>query len=77
MTLKDVMTPGVEVISPDATLQQAAANMRCLNIGPLPVCGCAGTAPGAVAGGSATSGSAHWSGPPSRRHDLHRRPDPG
>jgi CBS domain-containing protein len=38
MTLKDVMTPGVEVISPEATLQQAAAKMRRLNIGPLPVC---------------------------------------
>ena len=38
MTLKDVMTPGVEVIAPEATLQQAAAKMRRLNIGPLPVC---------------------------------------
>jgi CBS domain-containing protein len=38
MTLKDVMTPDVEVISPEATLQQAAAKMRRLNIGPLPVC---------------------------------------
>jgi CBS domain-containing protein len=37
MTLKDVMTPGVEVIAPEATLQQAAAKMRRLNIGPLPV----------------------------------------
>ena len=38
MTLKDVMTPGVEVITPEATLQQAAAKMGRLNIGPLPVC---------------------------------------
>ena len=38
MTLKDVMTPDVEVISPEATLQQAAAKMRRLHIGPLPVC---------------------------------------
>ena len=38
MTLKDVMTPDVEVIAPEATLQQAAAKMRRLNIGPLPVC---------------------------------------
>jgi hypothetical protein len=33
MILKDVMTPGVEVITPEATLQQAAAKMRRLNIG--------------------------------------------
>ena len=38
MILKDIMTPGVEVITPEATLQQAAAKMRRLNIGPLPVC---------------------------------------
>ena len=38
MTLEDLMTPGVEVIAPEATLQQAAAKMRRLNIGPLPVC---------------------------------------
>lgn len=38
MKLKEVMTPGVEVIAPEATLQQAAAKMRRLNIGPLPVC---------------------------------------
>ena len=38
MILKDVMTPGVEVITPKATLQQAAAKMCRLNIGPLPVC---------------------------------------
>jgi CBS domain-containing protein len=38
MTLKDLMTPGVEVIAPEATIQQAAAKMRRLNIGSLPVC---------------------------------------
>ena len=38
MQLKEVMTPEVEVIQPEATLQQAAAKMRRLNIGPLPVC---------------------------------------
>jgi len=38
MKIKEIMTPGVEVISPEATLQQAAAKMRRLNIGPLPVC---------------------------------------
>jgi len=38
MQLKDVMTPGVEVISPEATVQEAAEKMRHLDIGPLPVC---------------------------------------
>jgi len=38
MKLKEIMTPGVEVIQPEATLQQAAAKMRRLDIGPLPVC---------------------------------------
>ena len=37
MTLKDVMTPGVEVIAPGDP-PAAAAKMRRLNIGPLPVC---------------------------------------
>jgi CBS domain-containing protein len=32
------MTPAVEVISPDATLQEAAARMKARDIGPLPVC---------------------------------------
>jgi CBS domain-containing protein len=38
MKLKDVMTPKVEVIRPEATLQEAAEKMCELNIGPLPVC---------------------------------------
>jgi len=33
------MTRGVECISPDDTLQQAARKMRDLDVGPLPVCG--------------------------------------
>ncbi len=37
-TLKDVMTRGVEVIEPTATLMQAAEKMRHFNIGPVPVC---------------------------------------
>jgi CBS domain-containing protein len=32
------MTQGVECIGPDATLQEAAAKMKSLNVGPLPVC---------------------------------------
>jgi len=36
--IADVMTRGVEVISPDATLQQAAKMMDDLNVGALPVC---------------------------------------
>jgi CBS domain-containing protein len=35
--VRDVMTHGVEVISPDAPLAEAAAKMRNLDIGPLPV----------------------------------------
>jgi CBS domain-containing protein len=36
--VRDVMTPGVEVIRPDATLREAAAAMKTRDIGPLPVC---------------------------------------
>jgi CBS domain-containing protein len=39
MLVSDVMTRGVECISPDATLQEAAAKMKALDVGPLPVCG--------------------------------------
>jgi len=39
MKLKDVMTPNVECVRPDDTLQQAAKKMRDLDVGPLPVCG--------------------------------------
>jgi CBS domain-containing protein len=38
MQVKDIMTKGVEVVRPDATLQEAATKMRSLDIGPLPVC---------------------------------------
>jgi CBS domain-containing protein len=38
MQLRAIMTPEVEVVSPETTLQQAAAKMRRLNIGSLPVC---------------------------------------
>jgi CBS domain-containing protein len=34
MQLKDIMTPGVEVIAPEATLQEAARKMQRLDIGP-------------------------------------------
>src|SRR4051794_23160533 len=39
MQLKDIMTPKPECIRPDDTLQNAAARMRDLDVGPLPVCG--------------------------------------
>ena len=38
MKIKDVMTSGVECVRPETTLQEAAAKMRSLNVGPLPVC---------------------------------------
>ena len=38
MQVKNVMTRGVECVSPDATLQEAARKMRDLDVGPLPVC---------------------------------------
>ena len=37
MRLKEIMTPGVAKISPDATLQVAAEQMRSNDIGALPV----------------------------------------
>ncbi len=37
MELKNVMTLNVEVVGPDATLQEAAQKMRARNIGALPV----------------------------------------
>jgi len=37
-TIRDIMTRGVESISRDATLQEAAARMRALDVGALPVC---------------------------------------
>ena len=38
MQLKDVMTRDVEVVHPNATLEEAAAKMDSLDVGPLPVC---------------------------------------
>jgi CBS domain-containing protein len=38
MKIKDVMTTGVECVSPETTLQEAAAKMKSLNVGSLPVC---------------------------------------
>ena len=37
-TIQDVMTRGVEVVDPNATLMQVAEKMRRFNVGPLPVC---------------------------------------
>jgi CBS domain-containing protein len=39
MQVKDVMTSGVECISPTATLREAAQRMKELDVGPLPICG--------------------------------------
>lgn len=36
--VKDVMTPQAEVVSPDATVEDAAETMKTLDIGVLPVC---------------------------------------
>jgi CBS domain-containing protein len=38
MQLKDVMTRGVTVVPPEATVQEAARKMQELEVGPLPVC---------------------------------------
>jgi CBS domain-containing protein len=38
MQLQEVITPGVEVIAPEASISEAAEKMRHLDIGPLPVC---------------------------------------
>ena len=38
MRLKDVMTTQVEVVQPDASIQEAAEKMRSLDVGALPVC---------------------------------------
>lgn len=38
MKLKDVMTTQVEVVRPEASLQEAAEKMRSLDVGALPVC---------------------------------------
>jgi CBS domain-containing protein len=38
MRVNEVMTPGVECVGPDTTIQEAARKMRDLDVGPLPVC---------------------------------------
>jgi len=38
MQVKEAMTRGVECVTPDCTLQQAAQKMKALDVGPLPVC---------------------------------------
>ncbi len=38
MKIRQVMTPNVECIRPDDTLQEAAIKMKDLDVGPLPVC---------------------------------------
>ena len=38
MQLKEIMTRDVEVVHPDATLQEAATKMDQLNVGAIPVC---------------------------------------
>jgi CBS domain-containing protein len=38
MQVSEIMTRHVETISPDASLQQAAASMEALGVGSLPVC---------------------------------------
>ena len=39
MQVKDIMTSGVECVSPNTTLREAAQRMKELDIGPLPICG--------------------------------------
>lgn len=38
MQVKDIMTPSVECIKPDSTLDEAVEKMRTLNVGSLPIC---------------------------------------
>jgi CBS domain-containing protein len=38
MQVKEIMTHGVEVIHPEASIQEAAQKMKGLDVGPLPVC---------------------------------------
>ncbi|MEZ4680258.1 MAG: CBS domain-containing protein [Caldilineaceae bacterium] len=38
MLLKEIMTHDVEVVDPDASIQEAASKMKSLDIGSLPVC---------------------------------------
>jgi CBS domain-containing protein len=38
MQLQHVMTRNPQVVAPDTTLQEAAAKMKSLDVGPMPVC---------------------------------------
>lgn len=38
MQVREIMTKNVEVVRPDATLQDAARKMKGLDVGPMPVC---------------------------------------
>ena len=38
MRLNDIMTEYVEVIAPEISIEEAAKQMRSLNVGVLPVC---------------------------------------
>jgi CBS domain-containing protein len=38
MQIRDIMTRRVEVVHPDATIEEAAEKMKRLDVGPLPVC---------------------------------------
>jgi CBS domain-containing protein len=38
MLISEIMTPGVEYVGPDDSLQEAARKMKKLDVGPLPVC---------------------------------------
>jgi CBS domain-containing protein len=38
MQVKEIMSHGVEVIHPEASIQEAAQKMKGLDVGPLPVC---------------------------------------
>jgi CBS domain-containing protein len=38
MKVKEVMTKLVEFVRPDTPVQEAAAKMKALNVGPIPVC---------------------------------------
>jgi len=48
MQVRDVMTRGVECTRPDASLQEAAARMKSLDVGVLPVCGAGGQLVGMI-----------------------------
>jgi CBS domain-containing protein len=38
MQVKEIMTPNVECVAPDDSLQEAARKMKTLDVGPLPIC---------------------------------------